>query len=158
MKSEYQPVDPNRDTYPEEFETLQAIVDQLQLAGYTNNQGKLVNHVVFKRLQQLAARETSIKRSDESNLYNDDLESITNNPQEAFHIEADIYDSGDYSNLLVMPSNDAFIIVSGNEHLCTIAKTCDAPEYWEQREGSLEDDVVENIGREVSNYISSFNA
>ncbi|MFD0793619.1 hypothetical protein ACFQZX_08315 [Mucilaginibacter litoreus] len=75
--------------------------------------------------------------------------------QEAFHIELDLYETGDYSNLLVVPCNDNYIIVSGNEHLCTLTKTCDAPECWEQQDGSLEDELVEKIGAAISGYIQS---
>jgi hypothetical protein len=75
-------------------------------------------------------------------------------PQEAFHIELDLYESGDYSNVLVVPCNDTFIVVAGDEHLCTMQKTCDEPECWEQQDGTLEDDMVERIGAAISAYIS----
>jgi hypothetical protein len=76
-------------------------------------------------------------------------------PQEAFHIELDLYDGGDYSNLLVIPCNEAFIIVGGNEHLCTLVKTCDDPECWEQQDGSLEEEMVEKLGIAISGYINA---
>jgi hypothetical protein len=75
-------------------------------------------------------------------------------PQEAFHIELDLYESGDYSNVLVVPCNDTFIVVAGDEHLCTMQKTCDEPVCWEQQDGTLEDDMVERIGAAISAYIS----
>ena len=75
-------------------------------------------------------------------------------PEEAFHIEIDLYETGDYSNLLVVPCNDTYILVSGDEHLCTLQKTCDEPECWEQTDGLLEDELVERIGSAISNYIS----
>jgi hypothetical protein len=75
-------------------------------------------------------------------------------PQEAFHIELDLYESGDYSNVLVVPCNDTFIVVAGDEHLCTLQKTCDEPECWEQQDGTLEDDIVERLGAAISAYIS----
>lgn len=75
-------------------------------------------------------------------------------PEEAFHIEIDLYETGDYSNLLVVPCNDTYILVSGDEHLCTLQKTCDEPECWEQTDGLMEDELVERIGSAISSYIS----
>jgi hypothetical protein len=75
-------------------------------------------------------------------------------PEEAFHIEIDLYETGDYSNLLVVPCNDTYIVVTGDEHLCTLQKTCDEPECWEQTDGLIEDDLVERIGLAISGYIS----
>ncbi|MCJ8209162.1 hypothetical protein MUY27_05545 [Mucilaginibacter sp. RS28] len=73
-------------------------------------------------------------------------------PEESFHIEVDLYDTGDYVNMLVVPCTDQYIVVSGNEHLGTLAKTCDEPECWEQQEGALDDEVVEKIGAAISSY------
>lgn len=75
-------------------------------------------------------------------------------PQEAFHIEIDLYDSGELSNLLVVPCNDTYIVTGNNEHLCTLVKTCDEPECWEQQDGALDDEVIEKIGAAISGYIS----
>jgi hypothetical protein len=75
-------------------------------------------------------------------------------PQEAFHIELDLYDTGDYSNVLVIPCNENYIVVGGNEHLCTMVKTCDEPECWEQTEGGLDDEVVEKLSQAINSYIS----
>ncbi|MCD8742184.1 hypothetical protein LT679_16350 [Mucilaginibacter roseus] len=82
-------------------------------------------------------------------------ESLT--PQEAFHIEVDLYDSGDYVNILVIPCDDTFIVVAGDEHLCTMTKTCDEPECWEQQDGALDEEAAEKIGRGISDYIDSIN-
>jgi len=76
-------------------------------------------------------------------------------PQEAFHIEIDLYDTGDYSNLLVIPCNENFVVVAGNEHLCTLVKTCDEPECWEQQDGNLEDESIEKIGSALTAYINA---
>lgn len=43
-------------------------------------------------------------------------------PQEAFHLELDRYDIGEYANLLFIPCNDAFIVVANNEHLTTLVR------------------------------------
>ncbi len=75
-------------------------------------------------------------------------------PEEAFHIELDFYDTGDYSNFLVIPCNDTFIVVADNEHLCTIIKTCDDPVCWEQQDGTLDEEMVEKIGMAISGYIA----
>lgn len=75
-------------------------------------------------------------------------------PEEAFHIEVDLYETGDYSRLLVVPCNDTYIVVSGDEHLCTLQKTCDEPECWEQTDGTIEDELVERLGLAISGYIS----
>lgn len=82
-------------------------------------------------------------------------ESLT--PQEAFHIEVDLYDTGDYVNLLVIPCNDTYILVAGDEHLGTLAKTCDEPECWEQQEGTLDEDAIEKIGHSINDFINSLN-
>jgi len=73
-------------------------------------------------------------------------------PEEAFHVEVDLYESGDYVNLLIVPCNDTFIVVAGDEHLCTLQKTCAEPECWEQQDGSLEDDMVERLGAAITGY------
>ena len=78
----------------------------------------------------------------------------TQQPEEAFHIEVDLYETGDYSNLLVVPCNDTYIVVSGDEHLCTLQKTCDEPECWEETDGLLDDELVERLGLAISGYIS----
>lgn len=75
-------------------------------------------------------------------------------PEEAFHIEVDLYETGDYNNLLVVPCNDTYIVVSGDEHLCTLQKTCDEPECWAQTDGMVEDELVERLGLAISGYTS----
>ncbi|RVU02583.1 hypothetical protein EOD41_01185 [Mucilaginibacter limnophilus] len=79
----------------------------------------------------------------------------TTQPEEAFHIEVDLYEIGEYSNLLVVPCNDTYIVISNNEHLCTLIKTCDEPECWEQQDGGLDEEVVEKLGAAIGGYISS---
>lgn len=76
-------------------------------------------------------------------------------PEEAFHIEVDLYDTGDHNNLLVVPCNDTYIVVSGDEHLCTLEKTCDEPECWAQTDGLVDEELVERFGLAISSYISS---
>jgi uncharacterized membrane protein len=155
MECEKKPVD---QAILDEYDSLQVIVDELRLANYGNEQSCLVCNVAFAKLEQLAAKEAELKR--ERNGQKSDDETLTNKsnyPQEAFHIEADLSETGDYSNVLVIPCNDAYVIVSGNEHLCTLARTCDAPECWEQREGGLDDDAVEKLGLEMTSYLQSFN-
>jgi len=75
-------------------------------------------------------------------------------PEEAFHIELDLYEIGEYSNLLVIPCAELFIVVLNNEHLCTLIKTCQTPECWEQQDGGLEDDMVEKLGGSISGYLA----
>jgi hypothetical protein len=85
----------------------------------------------------------------------DDFElEATGAPEESFHIEIDLYDTGDYANLLVVPCNSTYIIVGNNEHLATVVKTCDEPECWEQEDGSLDEEVIEKLGAAISGYIS----
>jgi hypothetical protein len=87
---------------------------------------------------------------------NDELDDFefeaTGAPEESFNIEIDLYDTGDYVNLLVVPCNSTYIIVANNEHLSTLAKTCDEPECWEQQDGSLDEEVVEKLGAAISGY------
>jgi hypothetical protein len=142
----------------DEYDSLQVIVDELRLANYGNEQGFLVCNVAFAKLEQLAQKEAQGTRG--ANVAASDDELLTEDtsyPQEAFHIEAELSDTGDYSSLLVIPCNDAYVVVSGNEHLCTLARTCDAPECWEQCEGALDNEVVEKLGAEINSYLQSFN-
>jgi hypothetical protein len=135
MECEKKPVDLAR---LDEYDSLQVIVDELRLANYGNEQGFLVCNVAFKKLEQLAAKETDAIRgkmgqqSDEESLAD-----ASSYQQDAFHIETDLEDTGNYSSLLVIPCHDAYVIVAGNEHLCTLGRTCNAPDCWEQREGAL---------------------
>jgi uncharacterized membrane protein len=142
----------------DEYDSLQVIVDELRLANYGNEQGYLVCNVAFSKLEQLAAKEASRKHGPNAAGRDDELLTAdANYPQKAFHIEADLFETGNYSNLLIIPCNDAYVVVSGNEHLCTVAQTCDAPECWQQREGGLDDDIVEKLGIEINSYLQSFN-
>jgi hypothetical protein len=79
----------------------------------------------------------------------DDLDYNPQNSEESFHIEVDFYETGDLSSMLVIPCNNAYIVVSSNEHLCTLVHTCKAIECWEQQEGTLDDDLVERIGAAI---------
>lgn len=83
-----------------------------------------------------------------------ELEAPEQQPEEAFHIELDLYETGDYSNLLVVPCNDTYVVISDNEHLCTMVKSCNEPECWEQQDGSLDEDIVEKLGAAISGYIA----
>lgn len=76
-------------------------------------------------------------------------------PEEAFHIEVDLYDAGEYSTLLIVPCNDSFIVTANNEHLCTLIHTCKEVECWEQQEGGLDEELVEKIGAAINGYLDS---
>ena len=43
-------------------------------------------------------------------------------PHEVFNFEIDLYDTGEYHNLLFIPSGNVFIVVSNNEHFTTMAQ------------------------------------
>jgi hypothetical protein len=73
-------------------------------------------------------------------------------PEAPFHIEIDLYDSGDYSRLLVVPCNESYVVVYSDEHLCTVVKTCEDPECWEQEDGHLDEELIEKIGIAISSY------
>ena len=89
---------------------------------------------------------------------NDDLDldlEESQTPQEAFHLEIDLDDTGEYTNILVVPCNEVFIVVANNQHLCTMAISCDEPQCWELRDASfLEDEAVEKLGAAISGYIN----
>ncbi|WP_374164119.1 hypothetical protein [Arcticibacter sp. MXS-1] len=70
-------------------------------------------------------------------------------PDEPFYIEADLYDSGDYVRLLVVPCDTRYVLVLNDEHLCTLQLTCDEPVCWEQEDGTLDDEVVERLGAAI---------
>ncbi|HEY4194646.1 MAG TPA: hypothetical protein VGM63_03865 [Mucilaginibacter sp.] len=76
-------------------------------------------------------------------------------PQEAFHLEMDLYDTGDYYNLLFIPCNDVFIVVSENEHFTTMVRNGDGTDAWEQRDGQIEDEVFEKLAIALGNYIDN---
>jgi hypothetical protein len=76
----------------------------------------------------------------------DDLDINEPNSEGAFHIEVDFYDTGELASMLVIPCNDTYIVVSNNEHLCTLVHTCKEIECWEQQDGTLDDELVERIG------------
>jgi hypothetical protein len=65
-------------------------------------------------------------------------------PQEAFHLELYLYDTGEYYNLL-MPCNDLFIVVSNNEHFTTMVHNGEQTDAWEQRDGQVEDDIFKKL-------------
>lgn len=77
-------------------------------------------------------------------------------PQEAFHLELDLYDTGDYHNLLFIPCNDVFIVVSNNEHFTTMTRSSGGADAWEQLDGQIEDEVFEKLAVGLSNYIDQF--
>jgi hypothetical protein len=85
----------------------------------------------------------------------DEFEFEESRIDEAFHIEIDLYETGDYSNLLVIPCNDTFIVVSGNEHLCTLIHTCKEVECWEQQDGNLDEEIIERIGLAIEGFTST---
>ncbi|HEY4324669.1 MAG TPA: hypothetical protein VGN20_11810 [Mucilaginibacter sp.] len=76
-------------------------------------------------------------------------------PQEAFHLELDLYDTGDFYNLLFIPCNDVFIVVLDNEHFTTMAGNSDGTDAWEQRDGQLEDEIFEKLAVALGSYIDN---
>ena len=76
-------------------------------------------------------------------------------PQEAFHVEVDLYDTGEYYNLLVIPCNDVFIVVSNNEHFTTMMQNGDGQGAWEQQDGQIEDEIFEKLTAALSAYIDN---
>lgn len=152
MKGEKNNNDPVIQEIADQFDTLQKIVDELRLGKYSNDEGPLDSNAAFLKLEQLARAEEPADLPMESNdlLYEDDQSA-----DEPFHIEADIYDSGDYANLLVIPSAGTYIVVGNDEHLATLVKSCEDSECWDQVEGSLDEEIVEMLGNEISNYIGS---
>ena len=73
-------------------------------------------------------------------------------PLEAFHLEMDLYDTGEYYNLLFIPCNDVFIVVSNNEHFTTISKSGEGTDAWEQQDGQVEDEIFEKLSFALSEY------
>jgi hypothetical protein len=76
-------------------------------------------------------------------------------PQEAFHLELDLYDTGEYYNLLFIPCNDVFIVVTDNEHFTTMIQNGEGTDAWEQRDGQLEDEVFEKLSIALGDYIAN---
>lgn len=76
-------------------------------------------------------------------------------PQEAFHLEMDLYDTGEYYNLLLIPCNDVFIVVSENEHFTTMSRSGEGTDAWEQRDGQIEDEIFEKLATALGNYIDN---
>ena len=76
-------------------------------------------------------------------------------PQEAFHLEMDLYDTGEYYNLLFIPCNDVFIVVSNNEHFTTMAENGEGTDTWEQRDGQVEDEIFEKLAIALGEYIAN---
>jgi hypothetical protein len=69
-----------------------------------------------------------------------------------FHIEVDLHETGDYSRLMVVPCNESYVVIHGDEHLCTLIHTCKEVECWEQEDGYLEQEDVEKIGAAIKSY------
>ena len=76
-------------------------------------------------------------------------------PQEAFHLELDLYDTGDYYNLLFIPCNEVFIVVSENEHFTTMSRNGEGTDAWEQSDGQIEDEVFERLAVALGDYIDN---
>lgn len=79
-------------------------------------------------------------------------------PQEPFHLEMDLYDTGDYYNLLFIPCNDEFIVVSNNEHFTTMVQNGEGPDAWDQRDGQVEDEIFEKLAIALGEYINNQNS
>jgi hypothetical protein len=75
-----------------------------------------------------------------------------NRPGGSFHISFDLYENGEKANLLVLPCNETFIVVKNNEHICTIVKTFDEPDYWEQHAGNLPEETIEKMGAAITKH------
>ena len=73
-------------------------------------------------------------------------------PELPFHVEVDLYETGDFSRLLVVPCNDSYVVVHNDEHLCTLVHTCKEVECWEQEDGTLDEEMVEKIGAAIKTY------
>ena len=73
-------------------------------------------------------------------------------PDTPFNIEVDLFETGDFSRLLVVPCGESFVVIHQDEHLCTLVHTCKDVECWEQEDGSLDDELVERIGLAISQY------
>ena len=133
-------------------DNLEQIIAELGSADFSNKTGPLSDHPAFQKLEQLAGmqREKPYNSEDTLELNAPSL------PEEPFHIEADVYDSGDYLNLLVIPCGLNHIVVADNEHLATLLKTCDDPACWEQLDGNLDEEVVEKLGASIDSYWQSF--
>lgn len=126
----------------DQFNTLQKIVDELWLGNYSNDEGTLDCNAAFLKLEQLAkVEQPAVLPVASDDLLYEDKQSV----DEPFHIEADIYDTGDYANLLVIPSSGTYIVVGNDEHLATLVKNCDDSECWDQVEGSLDEEVVVDV-------------
>lgn len=76
-------------------------------------------------------------------------------PQEAFHLEIDLYDTGEYYNLLFIPCNDVFIAVSNNEHFTTMVQSEEGVDVWEQRDGQVEDEIFEKLAIALGEYMDN---
>jgi hypothetical protein len=73
-------------------------------------------------------------------------------PGGSFYISFDLNEDGKDTNLLVLPCNETFIVVQNNEHLCTLVKTFDEPDYWEQHAGSLPEETIEKMGAAITQH------
>jgi len=85
---------------------------------------------------------------------NDDFDFEDENVQQEgpFHIEVDLYETGDHSRLLVVPCSENYVIVHNDEHLCTLVHICDDPDCWEQTDGLLDEELVEKIGEAIKSF------
>lgn len=72
--------------------------------------------------------------------------------EDTFHIEADIFDTGDYSSMLVVPCGNKYIIILNDEHLCTMEHTGDEPDCWELVDGNIDEELMERIGAAIKGY------
>ncbi|WP_454045382.1 hypothetical protein [Chryseobacterium sp. Marseille-Q8038] len=76
-------------------------------------------------------------------------------PQEAFHLELDLFDTGDHYNLLLIPCNNVFFVVSNNEHFITMVKNGKGTDAWEQQDGQVDDEVFEKLAIALGGYIDN---
>jgi hypothetical protein len=73
-------------------------------------------------------------------------------PTSAYHVEFDYFATEEYNSLLVVPFQEHFVIVCGNEHLGTLKKSRGEDTFWEVYEGNLDGELLERIGAAIDNY------
>lgn len=75
-----------------------------------------------------------------------------NKPDTPFYIKVDLYEIGEFNQLLVVPGSNSYVIVNNNEHLCTPAAADEKSKVWEQEDGTLDEEVMERIGPAIKTY------
>jgi len=73
-------------------------------------------------------------------------------PTSAYHVEFDYFATEEYNSLLVVPFQEYFVIVCGNEHLGTLKESRGEDKSWEVYEGNFDGELLERIGAAIDNY------